>query len=72
MKDVRHVLKVLEVIRCVLLRVLEAVEGGLCLLEALGGLEIPEMMCCMLLRIAGGSFAANSSSSSASCVVTTE
>ncbi len=33
---------------CVLLRMLEAVEGALCLLEVL---EVPEVICCVLLRL---------------------
>ena len=40
-----EVLKVPEVMRCVLLRVLEVVEGVLCLLE------VPEVMRCVLLRV---------------------
>ena len=38
-------LEVPEVMRCVLLCMLEAVEGGLCLLEIL---EAPKVMCCVL------------------------
>ena len=37
----------LEAVRCVLLCMLKAVEGGFCLLEVL---EVPEVMRCMLLR----------------------
>jgi len=37
-----------SLIRCVLLCMLEAVEGGFCLLEVL---EVPEVMRCMLLRM---------------------
>jgi len=39
------VLEVPEVIRCVLLCMMEAVEGSLCLLEVL---EVPEVMRCVL------------------------
>ena len=40
-----------EEIRCVLLRMLEAVEGRLCLLEVL---EVAELMCCVTAMYAGG------------------
>ena len=40
--------------RCVLLRILESVEGALCLLEMLDVWEVPEVMRCMLVN-AGGS-----------------
>ena len=43
-----EVLEVPETMRCVLLCMLEAVEGGLCLLEAL------EVMLCMLKAVEGG------------------
>ena len=42
----QEALEVPEVMRCVLLCMLEAVEGGLCLLEAL---EVPEVIRCLLL-----------------------
>ena len=43
--SVLKVLEVPEVMRCVLLCKLEAVEGGLCLLEVL---DVPEVMRCVL------------------------
>ena len=43
------VLDVLEMMRCVLHCLLEALEGTLCLLEVLGMLEVLEAMRCMLL-----------------------
>jgi len=36
----------LEMMRCVLLCILEVVEGRFYLLEVLEALEVPEMMCC--------------------------
>ena len=42
-------LEVLEVMRCVLLCMLEAVEGVLCSLKLLEVLEVPEVMRCVLL-----------------------
>ena len=48
---VSEVLKVSEVIRCVLLYSLEAVEGGFCLLEVP---EPSEVMCCVRERIGTG------------------
>ncbi len=42
----REVLEVAEVMCCVLLCMLEVVEGRLCLLEVL---EVAEVMCCVLL-----------------------
>ena len=46
--EVLEVVGVPEVIRCVLLRTLEAEEGALCLLDVL---EVPEVMRCVLLCI---------------------
>src|SRR5436190_685031 len=42
-------LEVLDAMRCVLLRMLEAMEGRLCLLEILHVLEVPEVIRCVLL-----------------------
>ena len=43
--------EVVEVMRCVLLCMLEAVEGGLCLREVLEAVEVSEAMHCVLLCI---------------------
>jgi len=40
-----------EVMRCVLLCMLEAVEGGLCLLEALEVVQMVEVIRCVLLGV---------------------
>ena len=50
-REVSDVQDVLAAVRCVLLCILEAVEGGLHLLEMLGALEVPEIMCCVLLYL---------------------
>jgi len=47
--EVLDVLEVPETMRCVLLSMLEAVEGTLCLLEVLDALEEPDVMHCVLL-----------------------
>ena len=51
-------LEVLEVMRCMLLSMLEAVEGGLCSLEVLKVLEVLQvmrrMLLCMLEAVEGG------------------
>jgi len=51
------VLDVLEAMRCVLICMLEAVDGGLCLLEVMEVLDLPEVMCrvllCMLKAVEG-------------------
>ena len=46
-------LEAVEEMRCVLLCILEAVEGAICLLEVFEVLEMSEVVCCVLLCMLG-------------------
>jgi len=48
-REVKEVVEVLPAMRCMLLCMLEAVEGGLCLREVSEVLEVLKVMRCMLL-----------------------